>query len=108
MNRTPAKLELKDIECPHCHQRFALSEAVQRSLADQVQNQVQGSLAEERHRLEENLKKEAQEDLKKALESERKKAAALLAEKELEYKAEKEVRDKSIEKQKELLNGFVS
>jgi hypothetical protein len=103
MNRTPAKLELKDIECPHCHQRFALSEAVQRSLADQVQSQVQGSLAEERHRLEESLKKEAQEDLKKALESERKKAAALLAEKELEYKAEKEVRDKSIEKQKELL-----
>lgn len=95
-------LELKDIECPHCHRRFALSEAVQKSLADQVQNQVQGSLAEERHRMEKNLKKEAQEDLKKALESERKKAATLLAEKELEYQAEKEVLGRSIEKQKEL------
>ncbi|NDC24512.1 MAG: hypothetical protein EBZ49_10365, partial [Proteobacteria bacterium] len=67
MNPTPTRLEIKDIECPHCHQKFALSEAVQRSLADQVQNQVQGSLAQERQRLEEELKKQAKEDKEKAL-----------------------------------------
>ena len=102
MNPTPTRLEINDIDCPKCRHKFALSEAVQRSLADQVQNQVQGSLAEERQRFEEELKKLAKEDKEKALASERKKAEAALAEKEQEYRAEKEVLDKSIEKQKEL------
>jgi hypothetical protein len=72
MNPTPTRLEINDIECPKCRHKFALSEAVQLSLADQVQNQVQGSLAQERQRLEEENNKTVQLEVAKALEIQKK------------------------------------
>jgi len=107
MNRTPAKLELKDIECPHCHQRFALSEAVQRSLADQVQNQVMGSLAEERFRLEQEFKKVTQEEVQRAIHEEQARAERLNSAKQKQAEAQQAALDEAIKAQGDLLKTKV-
>ena len=105
MNPTPTRLEIKDIECPHCHQKFALSEAVQRSLADQVQNQVQGSLAQERLRLEQDHNKTVQLEVAKALEIQKKAAERQMDLNKKEAEAKEAALAQSIQVQQDLMKA---
>ena len=98
MNATPAKLELKDVECPHCNQKFALSEAIQSSLTQQVQ----GSIAQERSKIENEIKEKAEIEKTQAVSLEREKSEQALALSKNEIQAEKDELDKAIKKQKAL------
>ena len=89
---------IKDVECPHCNQKFALSEAIQSSLTQQVH----GSIAQERSKIENEIKQKAEIEKNLAVSLERKKLEQALALSKSEIQAEKDELDKAIKKQKDL------
>ena len=89
---------IKDVECPHCNQKFALSEAIQKSLTQQVH----GSIAQERSKMENEIKQKAEIEKNLAVSLERKKSEQALALSKSEIQAEKDELDKAIKKQKDL------